>query len=120
MAKKADTGKTSLSILERVLILNLLPAEENVITLRIIKNLKSTLSFSEDEIKKYDIRTVADETGKSSLRWKPDAPNKDVEIGPKCTEIIIQALNALNDKKKLTEAHLSIYDKFVGEETETK
>ena len=47
--------------------------------------------------------------------WKEEADiQKEIEIGEKATDIIAEALKALNKAKKLTEAHIPIYERFTG------
>jgi len=100
-----------LSVLDRLIILNVLPKENDVTTLRIIRKLKEELSFTEQEYKM--LQFVGDEKG---LRWNIEADiEKDVEIGEKATDIIAEAFKTLSSQKKLHEEHLDIYDKFVKE-----
>jgi len=40
---------------------------------------------------------------------------KEISIGEKATDIIVEALKELNKNKKLTANHYSLYVKFVGE-----
>jgi len=49
-----------LSILDRLLILRTLPEKGNIATLRILTDLKHKLSFTEEEIKEYNIRVEND------------------------------------------------------------
>ena len=107
-----------LTIIERLTALGLLPKEGNFVTWKIIKNLREALSFSEEELKALQF----DETTKpGSLAWRIEGVpaeilNKDVEIGPKATKVISDALEALNKEEKLTEQHYSLYEKFCATE----
>jgi len=100
-----------LEIVERIHLLNLLPAEGNAVTLRVVNELKQELSFSEKEIK--DGKIEADpETGQ--IRWSPEASVvKDVKIGDTAEGIINKALKKLDEDEKLTEQLMPIYDRFV-------
>ena len=42
-----------LTILERTKLLEALPAQENILTIKILRKLKETLSFSEEELKTF-------------------------------------------------------------------
>ena len=97
--------------MERIMLLQILPKEGNFVTLKIIRNLQELLSPSEEEFKKYEINQVGErvtwnEKGKEEL---------DIEIGEKARDIVIDALKKLDDEGKLTQQHLSVYEKFVEE-----
>ena len=99
-----------LNLIERFTILNLLPKETNFATLKIVRELQKVLSTSEEEFKKYEIKQVEDK-----ITWNVKG-NEEVEIkiGEKATDIIVEELKKLDNEKKLTKQHLSVYDKFIG------
>ena len=98
-----------LSVKDRLILLTTLPSEGDITTLRIVHDLRSSLSFSEEELATYSIKMEA--TGAS---WDDKAAAaKEIEIGPKALSIIIEELEKLNTNKKLTEDHLEIYERFV-------
>jgi len=98
-----------LSVFERLLLLNILPKEGDLTTLKIVRTLRDNLSFSEEEHAALQFKRE----GNSTL-WRDDGEvNKDVAIGEKATDIIADALKALNKAKKLTEQHIDLYEKFV-------
>lgn len=99
-----------LSILERLILLGTLPREGNFTTIKIIRKLRETLSFSEEEHKKLQFKDDNDR-----LTWAMDF-EKDVVIGEKATDTIIESLKKLDEQKKLTEEHFSLYEKFVAKE----
>lgn len=45
-----------LTIVERTRLLEVLPAQENILTLKILRKLRETLSFSEEELKTFEAR----------------------------------------------------------------
>lgn len=96
--------------MERLMILNILPAEGSFLTLRILNELRMSLSFKEDEIKNFNI--VQKETG---ITW--DTKQKDsvveIEIGDKAESIIKEALEKVDKEKKAIPNLLSSYEKFV-------
>jgi hypothetical protein len=99
-----------LSVFDRLILLNIMPKEGDITTLKIIRKLKDDLSFSEEE---HTALQFKNEDGQ--IMWKEDADiQKEIEIGEKATDIIAEALKALNKAKKLTEAHISIYERFTG------
>jgi len=110
--------KVSLTVLERLLVLNLLPAENNITTLRVIRKLKDKIGFTEEESKALNFKILDGPAGKgSTTTWNQTAVGEvEFEIGEKSEDLIKDALKELNDAKpkgKLTEQHLSLWDKFV-------
>ena len=104
-----EIGMT-LGILERIQLLNILPAEGNIVTLRIVGRLRDELGFSEDEISAGNIRQFED----GRITWDASSTvEKDVEIGDTAKDIIKAALKKLDDEKKLTTQLIPIWDKFV-------
>ena len=101
-----------LSVFDRIVLLNILPKEGNFATLKIIRKLREDLSFDEAENKALDFQF--EENGQ--VKWRTDADIiKDVQIGEKANDIIIDSLKELDKQKKLKDQHYSIYEKFVGE-----
>lgn len=99
-----------LSILERIALLSILPQEGNFVVLKIVNDLRNNLSFSEEEIKKFSIKQEND-----LVTWDTSILNeKDIQIGEKATDIVVDALKKLNDSGKLTMNHFTLYAKFIG------
>ena len=97
-----------LTVIERLLLLKLLPEQGNLTTLRIVRDMQGALSFSEDEHKALQFTNDGRE-----LKWKAEAGVvKDVEFGPKAKEIVNAGLRKLNNGNQLTMDHLSLCDKF--------
>jgi DNA-binding transcriptional MerR regulator len=101
----------NLSVFDRLMIVNILPSESDITTLKIIRDLKSQLGFTESEHEKLCFN-VDKQTG--SVRWKTEHESDIcVEIGSMGSMIISEQLKILNEKKKLTVEHISLYEKFV-------
>ena len=100
-----------LTTLDRLLLLGILPAEGDVTTLRIVRDLQRDLSFSEQE---YADLQLVQADGQVTWDRSHDQP-KDVSVGLKATNLIVGVLQRLSDDKKLTSQHLALWDKFVGE-----
>jgi len=96
-----------LSILDRLVLLNVLPKEGQVTTLKIVRKLQEDLSFSEEEHKRLNFRQEEDR-----LVWN-DEEDKEIEIGERATDIIKSALRTLNDQGKLHIDAVDIYDRFM-------
>ena len=100
-----------LDVPDRLVLLNLLPAEGNVLTLRIVQELRLALAFSEKEL------LAAELVQKDGLaRWNPEADvTKEVTIGSAASGLIVDALKKLEGESRLTVNHLSLYERFVEE-----
>ena len=101
--------KEKLSVSDRIVLLDVLPVQGDITTIRIVRALREDLSFTEAEHVKFGIRAVGNQ-----VSWKSNGL-KEVEIGPKAREVIASAFKYLNEQKKLTPMHLGLYDRFVGE-----
>ena len=99
-----------LQVGERLVLLSLLPQEGDFTTLKILRGLREDLSFSEEEHKNYNFK---EEDNFVFWATEKDTP-KDVQIGEKATDIIVDALKKLNEAKKLKDEHFNLYEKFVG------
>jgi hypothetical protein len=99
--------KYEMSVIERILLLNCLPQEEDILTIRIIRELKADLSFSEEEHAQLGIEVVP-----NGLKWKQEI-RKEIEIGEKAKTVIASGLQKLDREKKLTENHIPLWEKFV-------
>lgn len=109
-----------LNIPERVALLQILPAEGDFTTLKVLRELQSALGFSEADHKRFKIVRSAER-----VSWDPTEGAKEVEIklGEKATEIVKDALLNLDKTKKLRPEHFTAYEKFVqdkGEKEEKK
>lgn len=102
-----------LDIAERILILNLLPAKGNFVTLTILDNLRKELSFSEAEIKKAKIVTNSD-----AISWSKNL-DKEVSMGETAQEIVSKELKKLDETEELTSNLLGLYKRFVNAKEET-
>jgi hypothetical protein len=102
--------KVELTILERLILSSILPGEGDFTTLKVLRKLKEDLSFSEEE--HLTLRFETKDNG--SVSWQPEGNiPKEVPIGEKAKDIIVDALKKLNADKKLTNDHFSLYEKFV-------
>jgi hypothetical protein len=97
------------SITERLILLQLLPNQGNMITVKLCQDLKAKLELSESEMKRADVKMVDDQ-----LTWKPDDGEKKIELFKAETELIVTQLKELDNQEKLTEHHIGVWDKFMG------
>ena len=100
----------NLRVLERLSLLALLPNEGDFTTLRIVRELRERLSFTEEEHKGLDFRR----TDSGEVEWKAAAdPEREFEFSPLELSIITEALKKADKAKKLTLDHMSVYEKFM-------
>ena len=99
----------TLSVIDRVILLNILPKEGNMITLLALKGLKESLVFSEFENKALDVRMEGE-----NLFWNKGAEQvKDVEIGGALLAIIVDTFTKMDAEGKLNETMIDVYQQFV-------
>ncbi len=101
-----------LNVVDRLILLSILPREGDVITLRVLRDLKSGLSFSEEELAALQFQNTEQGT-----IWRREA-DKEIEIGlgQKANQLICDAFRELNDKKGLKLEFLPTYEKFIKED----
>lgn len=112
--------KQEFSVIERILLLSVLPREGNFQTLKILRELRENLSFSETENAALQFREQKSDDGRlSSIVWnEPQAAAlvKGIDVGPMACAAIKQAVLELDGKNKLTEQWFSLYERFVEPE----
>ena len=102
--------KKNLNVLERLKIIEIIQGlSGSFADLKIIQDTISKVGFSEEEIKKYQIKTTDLNTAWNS-KGKEDV---EIEFGERACQIIIDELKKLNEAEKLTQHLFSVYEKFV-------
>ena len=104
-----------LNISERFALLGVLPQQGNAITLRIVRELQNRLSFTEEELKHYNVQNHANPDGSARVTWTPELSEEetDIPIGEAATGVIKEQLTKLNAQNQLHVTMLPLYDKFV-------
>ena len=104
-----------LTMRERLLILNILPEQGGVATIRIAHELRQSLAPNEEEWEKFDFRQGEDDPG--MLFWRQDIPQEtEVEIGKKALKLIKEALEKVDENEGVTIDLIPLFDKFVIDE----
>lgn len=99
-----------LGVFDRLILLNILPKEGDFTTLKIVRKLREDLSFTEAEHKALQFQQ-----NEGTIKWQTEADiPKEIQIGEKATDIIVEVLKKLDKDKKLTDQHVSVYEKFVS------
>lgn len=113
MTTKAHSRK--MTITERLTLLGTIPQEGNYLDMKILRKFRESLSFTEEEQKTLEMKPLED----GRVFWKQEKdPNKAIYFGRRMEAIIVDALTKLNQENKLTEAHMSLYEMFVGGDNE--
>lgn len=107
-----------LDVRERLVLLSVLPAEGNFVTLKVVRKLRESLSFSEEEIKGYKfVYGVNQETNQNQVTWDNSIEqSKSIEIGTQAKTIIQDALKKLDEQEKLRDEHFTLCVKFLGKD----
>jgi len=103
-----------LTVQERINLMDILPKQGNFVELKIARNQREELDFSEEELQRGEITIVPLPDGR--VNWVSKAPNKvvkDCKITELAENIILTELKNLDKQKKLRAAHLTLYEKFV-------
>lgn len=100
----------NLSVLDRLVLLTALPKEGDYASLKILMNLRMSLSFTEEEIKKWGITSDPETTATS---WDDNA-EAEIPIGEKATDIIKGAFKKLDREQKLKPEMIDTYEKFIS------
>jgi hypothetical protein len=102
-----------LSIHERLLLFEALPREGGLAAVRQLRQLRESLGFTDDERERFRIVS-----GDGQISWnvKNGDGMREYEFGTTQRELIVGALNALDEKKALTDAHIPLCDKFLAAE----
>lgn len=95
---------------DRLLLLQILPANGNILTLKIMRDLRESIGFKEEESK--EIELVSDpQTGHTTWNVEKDKP-QPFGFGEAITKVVKDMLNKMNDAEQLTDAHVELYDMF--------
>ena len=100
-----------LSVADRLTLLNILPAQGDLTTVRLVHQLRTDLGFTEDELERYEL---TEEDGVVQWNQKKAQP-AEIELGPRAKVLIADQLKSLSDQKRLSEQHLEVWDRFVEE-----
>ena len=135
--------KYELGVLERLKLLEILPAQGDISTIKIVRELRESLSFKEDEHVQFGIITKepgkcldcgyegdADtdnscpichggkfkKSGQQMIHWNIEsARDVEIELGAKAVGVIVATLDKLSKAGNATEQHIGLFNKFVGD-----
>lgn len=101
-----------LTMMERFTLLTSLPTQGNIVTLKTVRVLREALAPSEEEQTALQMQQQP-EAGQ--VQWQvalEDPDGVEIPIGEKATDVIVGTLKDLNTNNALTDAHVSLYEKF--------
>jgi len=109
-----DKRKVVLLIWERLMISSALPEKGDLLTARVIHELRQDLSFSDEEIILAEMRKTNAANGWAWSQTKD--PRKEFSPGIKASEIIVDALTKLvvklDSEDNIKEEHIRLVDKL--------
>ena len=108
-----------LTLLERLTLMDMLPAQESLVLMKIMHNLRMDLALSEGEIAETGLRTepLPGQPDRVQYVWDNLGTDKEVPVGAKAQGAVVDLLEALDKDKKIEERHFSLCEKFgVGED----
>jgi len=95
-------------IMKRIWLGLFLPKDTTtLVDYHIIHDLKMALSISEEERKSFNFRQEG-----QRLLWDPEAPDKEIEIGDRCHEIITAALKQAAKSGPINDENISLFNDF--------
>ncbi|KKM17071.1 hypothetical protein LCGC14_1679500 [marine sediment metagenome] len=114
-AKKDLYQNLDLSVLDRLMVAELLPARQDITMLRLIRVFRESLSFSQEELAILDFQPGPENQG---LQWKDEGAAR---VGIKRVSVPVaiyldlqEKLKQLNADKQLTAGHMDLYERLVG------
>jgi len=109
--------KVSLTVAERLALgSSILPSENNFATLKVVRNIKKQIGFSEEELKILGLKTIQLDGGLTRFEWDQSKEQSvEFDFSDKSVEIILESLDNLGKNKKANEQHLAIWEKFSKE-----
>jgi hypothetical protein len=99
-----------LKVLDRLMILSVLPKEGNIVTLRLRQDLIKKVGLSAAEMDEYEVAQSAE----GGVKWNPTkAKVVNLDFSDSEKAVIRDALKQKDADKLLTDSHLSVWEMFV-------
>ena len=100
-----------LTVLQRFKLLNILPAEGNFSTLRIVRELREALSFTEEEHAAFGME---DDREQGVTRWDPSlARDREYNFAARARKVIADALGVMDQQGRLTMDLMDLAELFL-------
>lgn len=102
------------TVLERLMLFNLLPSQGNFLTLKAVKRLRNALTLTEAERQEINMREEPE--GSDHYVWDAEiAEPPEIEIDDLTRQIIVGRLKHLDATEQLREEHYALFESFVVE-----
>jgi hypothetical protein len=98
-----------LNIVDRLLLLNILPTKGNILTLRLAREFSESLSFTEAE---HKVLNFVETAGNVSWNNPKKEMLKEIHVGEVIVTLIKDELTKLSDSDSLEVQHIDLYNKF--------
>ncbi len=103
-----QNNKYDLDILERINLLGLLPEKGNLITVRIVAELRNDIGFNEKELSDWKIKTEG-----GQITWDVSkVKTKEIIIGPSSIGVLKERVEELDKMGEITEQILPLIEKL--------
>lgn len=112
--------KYDMNVYERMMTLQVLPAQSSLIVRRAMDKLIGDLSIGEEEAIELDFKIVSDQDdpNKNGYTWNEKGMDKKpFEIGDIGLKAIKTGLKKVDDEEKVTAGLMPVYDLFMPAET---
>lgn len=100
--------KVGLNVMERGMLLSVLPKEGNFITLRLTRDLASKIGLSAEEFEEFEVKVTEKTTSWNSKGTVP----KELDFADAEIHVIRKQLKELDSESKLTLEMFPLYEKF--------
>lgn len=105
-----------LNVYDRIVLLNNLPEQGDITSLRIVRVLREELSLSEEEHKLIELKS---DPKTNNISWNPQKdPFKDIEIGERAMEIIRGTVKKFakfsEERGNMNLQNLELVEKFIS------
>ena len=110
------------SVLERLLLLDILPKEGDILSLKTARKLREAISFTDEEHEIVQFRKTGEvyvEDGvekvvyPGQVAWMNKEYKAEIEVSEKAEDMIVVALKKASETRKLTDQYIDLYDRFV-------
>ena len=108
--QSGECMKYELSVFDRIILLNILPQNIDMMLYGEYHKFLSSLSFDKEEYEKYGINI----DGNNQAHWK-SSEEKNIDIFSPIDETIKNVLEKCKEKGLIQKEHDSLYNKFIEE-----
>ncbi len=105
-----------LTVKERLVLLSVLPSQGNILTVKIVRQLRERLSLTEAEHKAFEIK---EDKATGRVTWNKKALEPvEIPIGEKAMDIIVDAFKRADTQQKISIEMIDVYDRFINSNKE--